>query len=675
MAKKKAVTPRRKKEVVSNGLTEAILGFNPQSMGVQLSQVDTLFKNNRWYLLSNMRQVLSEMYVEHGLVQTIVDVPVDDGLRGGVEIKTKQLDEDEIEQLSTFMEREDDLGVMAEALKWNRLFGGAGVIIITDQDPRTPLNMDAIDKNSKVEFRAVDMWELFYSRQNTDYGTAIDGSEFDNVEYYDYYGVQLHHTRVMKMNGLKAPSFVRPRLRGWGFSIIESLVRSLNQYFKSTDLVFEVLDEFKIDVYKIKNLTNTLVQSGGTQKIQQRIQLANQQKNYQHAIVMDSEDDHSAKELSFGGIAETMAGIRMQIASDMRMPLTKIFGISSAGFSSGEDDIENYNAMVESQVRQKSKFDILRMIEIRCRQKFGYVPDDLKINFKPLRMLSAEQEENVKTQKFSRVLQAKQAGELNSLEFREAVNRDNLLPIKLDTSQVVLGELEEEKEAVKTPPTAPKSTTTAPDAPIAKNSFNEPRIVVVGLVCGNEILTGRRRDNNLWTFPGGHMNEGETQIEAACRETEEEVGIKISPSMLKHISSERIKSHRTGKYFEVHAYKAELKTKIMPRSILDPDAEFDVIRWVPLKPSTPELKPESRHAKRDVVLAHFFSMKNSLEYEVAAYEVDGGDKQFDAWRERQVDRLQDKEKVKKAKEASQKAFGEIRWQFVVWHYQHQGGKI
>jgi phage-related protein (TIGR01555 family) len=435
---------KKVKEPVSNGLTEALFGggWNPNSgntpggYGVQLSQVNTLFKNNRWYLVSNYRQLLSEIYVEHGLVQAVVDVPVDDGLRGGVEIKTKQLDPEEIEDLYAEMDKQGDLTVVGQALKWNRLFGGAGVIIITDQDPKTPIDVSRITENSPLEFRAVDMWELFWDQQNTE-GYNIETQQ-QQFEYYSYYATKLHKSRVMAMKGLTAPSFIRPRLRGWGFSIVEALVRSINQYLKANDLTFEVLDEFKLDVYKIKNLTQSLLSATGTEAIQRRVQIANMQKNYQNAISMDSEDDYLQKELSFAGLAETMTGIRMQVASDLRMPLTKIFGISAQGFNSGEDDIENYNAMVESQVRQKCKYDILKIIEIRCQKKFGFIPDDLQISFKPLRMLSAEQEENVKTQKFNRLLAAKTAGEIDSLEFRDACNKDQLLPIQLDTDKVML---------------------------------------------------------------------------------------------------------------------------------------------------------------------------------------------------------------------------------------------
>lgn len=452
--------------MLSNGLSDAISGLG-SSFGTQLNQVDTLFKNNRWYLVSNMRQLLSEIYVEHGLIQTVVDVPVDDGMRGGVEIKSKQLDPDQIEELQTTIEREDILSsVVGQALKWNRLFGGAGVLILTDQDCETPLNVSAITENSPLNFRPVDMWELYENEQN------IEGSlEDPKLEFYTYYGKKLHKSRVMKMKGLNPPSFVRPRLRGWGFSVVEALVNSINQYLKANNLTFEVLDEFKIDYYKIKNLSTTLLSSSGTEQVRRRIDLANRQKNYMNAVTMDSEDDYIQKQLTFTGIAETMQGIRMQVASDLRMPLTKVFGISAQGFSSGEEDIENYNAMVEAQVRAKSKYDILRITEMLCQKLFQFVPEDLSINFKPLRMLSAEQEENVKTQKFNRLIAAKQAGEVTTKEFRDACNKDNLLSIQLETDDELLDDLnpepQDDETAVKTT-AAPKSSLAPTEAPEAK---------------------------------------------------------------------------------------------------------------------------------------------------------------------------------------------------------------
>jgi phage-related protein (TIGR01555 family) len=404
----------------------------------------TMFENLRWYFVSNFRQLLSQAFVEIGLVQTICIVPVQDGLRGGIMIKSKQISEEEIHQLQVSVDRDDDLGTCAWSAIWERLYGGAGIItLLGDQDPEEPLNIEAITEDTELEFRDVDMWELFLDKQNVEgYDPQIQAQEF---EFYDYYAEPIHKSRVMLLKGLKAPSFIRPRLRGWGVSVVETLIRSVNQYLKATNLSFEVLDEFKIDVYKIKNLVNTLLSPTAGHQVKQTVQMLNWQKNYNNAVVLDSEDDFVQKNLSFAGLAEAMDGIRMQVAADMRMPITKLFGTSvSKGFATDQNDMENYNSMIESEVRVKLKYHIITMLELKCMKLFGYVPEDLEIEFKPLRELSAVDQENVKTQKFTRLLQAKQAGLVSDVEFRDASNKGKLFDVELDTTDVGLALVDED---------------------------------------------------------------------------------------------------------------------------------------------------------------------------------------------------------------------------------------
>jgi phage-related protein (TIGR01555 family) len=427
---------------VSNGLSQAIFGqtftqgFGPgETQGKQISQVDTLFRNLRIYLVSNMRQPLAQAYTEIGVLRNACDVPVDDAFRGGVEFKSNQL---EPEQLQTLHEEIDQCGDLEKhewAHKWDRLFGGGGVIIMTGQNPKTPLDINKLKAGQPFSLRDVDLWELCYSKQSVSaYASTIDGPELDTMEYFNYYGEEVHKSRVMLLKGLRVPSFIRPRLRGWGVSITEMFIRSINQYLKATDLTFEVLDEFKIDIYKIKNLTDTLMSDEATVALHKRLQVANMEKNYMNAITMDAEDDFAQKELSFQGIAETMLGIRMQVSSDLRMPMSKLFGISAQGFGSGEDDIENYNGMIEGTVRKRAKRHLIYNGQLRCQMLFGVVPTDLTCEFKPLRVMSTEQEENVKTLRYNRVESAVKNGLIPLIEYKEACNKENLLCIKVDTS-------------------------------------------------------------------------------------------------------------------------------------------------------------------------------------------------------------------------------------------------
>jgi uncharacterized protein len=574
---------------VQNGLSDALgfggipgfSAFNLPGQGSpwteQVSNTTTLFKNLRWYLVSNFRQLLSELYIEIGLVQTIVDVPVDDGLRGGVKFKSKQLDESQIKELQVSMDRDDDINTAGQAAKWNRLYGGAGILIMTDQDPEEPLDLDAIGLDTPLEFRAVDMWELFWDKQNTEgYDPEIQTQEF---EFYDYYAMKVHKSRVMRLKGLTAPSFIRPRLRGWGFSVVEVLVRSINQYLKSTDLGFEVLDEFKLDVYKIKNLVNTLLSPNGQQKVQQRVQLANWQKNYQNAVVMDSEDDFDHKQLSFSGLAEAMAGIRMQVAADMRMPITKLFGTSvSAGFSTDQNDMENYNSMVESQVRNKLKYDLLRMAEIKCQKLFGFIPDDLEAEFKPLRELTAVDEENVKTQKFNRLSLAKEKGEITTQEYRDACNKGNLFDIHLDTGEDALN----------------------PDDPEVAEIVEEG---------------DKRSPTDVTDINDPGANREDTRKPRAW---------------------DRTTIRKPGQ-------RVKIANEIWTFS-----------QWDRLK-----------------------RLLNSAAFDRASYEADGGDSWIAEGRRVLFENPGNVDEAlwAKAKEASMKAFGKEKWQFVTWWYKKQGGQF
>lgn len=688
-----------------------------------ISTINTLDRNLRWYLVSNFRQTLSEGYVELGLIQTIVDVPVDDAFRGGVELKSKQLDEDQILDLTLSLKRDKVITSIKQANKWRRLFGGAAIlIIVADQDPKTPLDIDSINENSDIEYRPIDLWELFWDIQEAN--TYDPSTSLETVEFYSYYGIKVHKSRVIKLKGKEAPSFIRPRLRGWGLSVVEILVRSINQYLKATDLGFEVLDEFKLDVFKLKGMAAMLMQPDGQAAVQARVQLANARKNYQNATVLDADDEFTQRQLSFSGLGETMQGIRIQVAADLRMPLTKIFGISASGFNSGEDDIEVYNGMVESTVRDDdSESAILRMAEIQCKKMFNLVPDDLQTNFKPLRVLGATDEQTVKTGKAAILDSARSRGDITTLEYRESVNAGKLMDTQLDTSDKMMAELEEgqqdllaeepapgeeETQEETEPgkkggsgggqgPKAPKTPKAgaAKEAPAAKkpkepsspkaNALvrlfskmlnavgDKPEIVAVGIVSqdGRQILTGKRRDNGLWTSPGGHMDLYEAPEEAAVREVLEETGLEISPENLQLISSQTLTSHRTGRDFILHAYLAKIDRQDASPAA-DPDHEVVEWKWVPIAKDTPELLQENRHAKDDEVLEYLFNLEGYTDPEREDFENQTWFNMGPLFSTQEIQEAISKYSNgplwEKAKKKSQDEYGQIKWPFVMFLY-------
>ena len=430
MSQEKQNSEENSLENVENSLSTLMdnLTTTAQFGGAPASQTDTMYYNNRWYLISNNRQLLSQMYVEHGIVQTLVDQPILDAFRAGFEIKSSQLDGNDNEEIQLYLEKNGAIKALKQGLAWTRLFGGGGVLLITPQNPEAPFTFESLRSKTQIEFQAVDMWELYQDKINIQ-GDMHPAEGKD--DFYHYYAKRIHKSRVLRFNGKEPPSFVRPRLRGWGMSELERLVRSINQYLKNQDVVFDLLDEAKVDVFKIDGFNNALLSALGTQNISARIQLANMLKGYNHALTMDMKDEYSQKQINFSGLDSMLQQIRIGVAADLKMPVTKLFGMSSAGFNSGEDDIENYNSMIESEIRAPSKGKVIELVQIACQQLFGFAPDDLDISWPPLRMLSAEQEEKVKDSQFNRVMAAHGAGIIDSLTAKKALNKDSLLPIEV----------------------------------------------------------------------------------------------------------------------------------------------------------------------------------------------------------------------------------------------------
>lgn len=412
--------------------------------GAALSQTSPLFFNNRWYMVSNDRQLLSEMYAEHGLVQVLVEQPVDDGFRGGFEIKSSQLDGNDIEKIWQYFEENKVVYSITQGMKWSRLYGGGGVLVIVPQDQETPLRLESLRPTTPIIFRAVDMWELYQDKINIEGDMSVLNPE---DEYYHYYGQRVHKSRVHILKGKEAPSFIRPRLRGWGMSELERLVRSINQFLKNQNVIYELLDEAKIDVYKMEGFNSALASKSGSDKVSQRIQFANTLKNYNNALTMDAKDDYSQKVMNFSGLDAMLAQIRTGVAADLKMPVTKLFGMSAAGFNSGEDDIENYNSMIEGEVRAKCKHTCIAMVKVACQQLFGFVPEDIAISFPPLRILNAEQEENVKEKQAKRVLDFFDRGLIEALDAKKAINKDSLLSVEVTETDEVFKEDEPDEQA------------------------------------------------------------------------------------------------------------------------------------------------------------------------------------------------------------------------------------
>lgn len=405
-------------------------------LSANVSSTESLAFNNRFHAITLNRALLSQTYLEHGIIQVLIDQPIDDAFRGGVTISSPELSADDLKRLDAFIAMNQVIETYAQALKWSRLFGGAGIIVNAGQDMTKPLNINSIKEKTPLDFYAVDRWELSYSPSGM---SLVDQFKSEDTMPcpYNYYGQPIHAENIIKIKNKEAPSLIRGQFGGWGVSEVEKILRSYNQYLKHQNVTYEILDESKVDVFKISGFNSAIATRDGAQKTANRISAASKIKNYQNALVVDKEDDYEQKTLGFAGVSEILTQIRIGIACDLRMPMTKLFGLSAAGLSSGMDDIENYNSMIESDIRSKVKLGLLKAITICCQKVFGYIPEDISFEFKPLRVMSAEQESVMKTNSLNRITTAVNSGLCTTEKAVELINGEKIFCSELEEGEAI----------------------------------------------------------------------------------------------------------------------------------------------------------------------------------------------------------------------------------------------
>lgn len=421
-----------------NGLSGIIAAASSQ---YNITSFNPLFQANIAACISINFSFLNYFYKTHGIIQTAIDQPVLDALSsgdqsgGGVDVKARNLDEYSHDELMAFMEDEGIWNeVIGQSKIWARLFGG-GAIIVNDGAADMSQPMDDREPIRFLKLYAASRWELGSPNKLSTPGDVVTNDDpahtaMASQEIYNYYGMRLHKSRVITLGGKEAPWQVRWQLQGWGMSEVERMVEDFNLYIKQRNVIYDLLNEAKVDVFSIDGFRELLGTDGGDQQVIRRVRTVQQAKNMNNALLLDKNDEYSQKQISFAGFADMMREIRMGIASSVRMPISKIFGVAATGFSSGEDDLETYNAMVQSQVRQGLRKPIRRVLDLVMRYKWGAPIEQYTIHFKPLRVMSAKDEEEIKDKKFKRGMEMVQGQMMTSKEMGELCHKENLISVE-----------------------------------------------------------------------------------------------------------------------------------------------------------------------------------------------------------------------------------------------------
>jgi uncharacterized protein len=365
------------------------------------------------------RPLLEWMHRGQGLCGTIVDCVADDMTRAGVDIKGKMKPED-IEQVN---ESAVALGIwnsLNETIKWSRLYGGClGVIMIDGQDLSTPFRIESVGKGQFKGIMPLDRWMV-----TPDMEDVIKPTEYTSSaglpKYYKVIptapgliGMKIHHSRCIRLGGIKLPYWQAITLQFWGESIFERIWDILLALNSSTQGIAQLMYKLHLRTYTVEGLRQLVSTGGpGLAGLMAQVNFMRSTQSNEGMTLLDSKDKmENFQNNSISGASDVLIHFLEQISGAVQIPLVRLMGQSPAGLNAtGESDLRTYYDEIARQQNSALKVPLTNVYRCIVRSLGMQWPDGTTIGFKPLWQLDATEKADVSTKTTDNVVKLTEAG-------------------------------------------------------------------------------------------------------------------------------------------------------------------------------------------------------------------------------------------------------------------------
>ena len=407
--KKTAVRQQRTNDSFQNPMTRSGV-FMPNPLETTEYQLTRFTRD--W-------QTINALYRSHWIVRRIIDVIPEDMLKNGYHILT-QLSPDQIKKIVRCDRTTRTSRRILEGLKWGRLYGGAGALIMIEGHENQldqPLDYDMIMPGSYKGLLVLDRWSGVTPEDKL--VSDISDPEFGMPEYYTVssdaltVGIRVHHSRILRFMGRPLPYLEQLAETYWGASELEHVIDELKKRDNVSWNIAMLTFMANLRVMKMDGMGQLLAtgNENAQMELYNTIQGMNAMMNNNSLQILDKDDGYETHQYTFGGIGETYDRFMMDVAGAAETPVTKLFGRSPAGMNAtGESDMQNYYDTIEEKQEAELRPVYDKILPIMFISTLGGVPDDWDYEFNPIRRPRDDEMADLASKNTDSVTKAFQAG-------------------------------------------------------------------------------------------------------------------------------------------------------------------------------------------------------------------------------------------------------------------------
>jgi phage-related protein (TIGR01555 family) len=391
----------------------------------------------RW--TQNYPLILS-LYRSSWMIRKVIDT-VSNDMYQTFPVIDSELDPAQITQMEKVIRSTRVLTKLRTCCKWGRLFGGAGAIIILEgiDDLSTPLRLDDIELGSFKGLIPLDRWSGLIPGPEIN-SDISDPASFGLPTYYtatmDGGEAVIHHSRILRFTGRELPQWEVQTELYWGMSEVEILFDELKKRDYSSWNIVSLLTRAQVLSVEDPQLATLMSGAGGTDKafnqFVNRMEAISQLLNNQGLLVLGKDGHLQQTSYSFGGISDVYHEFMKDYAAAAEMPYEMIFGRepgSGGGgnySSNGQSSLQLYDNLIEQKRSADANPVIDQLLPIMCMSTWGFVPDDLRYHWSPIRSMGDQERYDLGKSLVESVLMAYNADLITKKEARKELAQQSV---------------------------------------------------------------------------------------------------------------------------------------------------------------------------------------------------------------------------------------------------------
>jgi len=282
---------------------------------------------------------LEALYI-HGIPRRYVDAISDEILRHRTTIKLggdeAQNAGDLIADFEEFLKFTQFHQAFAEVVKLQRLYGGAGLVLLIDdglppEEPVDPARVRAVRGYvplSRHELIPEDVSITDYSKP-THYRITTS-QRLTPEQGSSYVNVRIHSSRVARFDGLYLPWNVRVRNTGWGLPVLQLVWEAFKRYESALSGLESMTSDSDLFVHKIPGLFNRIA-SGNESDLRKRLEANSLSRSVYGGMVVDVEEELEFLNRALSNISSATEPFVQDLQAATGWPASILMGNSPGG--------------------------------------------------------------------------------------------------------------------------------------------------------------------------------------------------------------------------------------------------------------------------------------------------------------------------------------------------------